>query len=358
MTSATKIGIGFFAIIVVVALWLSTLGSTPAPLRPAESVSTSTSADATTSSTLPVLSGAVSDFPGIVRWWNTPNNQPLTANGLTGKVVLVDFWTYSCINCLRTLPFVRSLQSQYADKGLVIIGVHTPEFAFEADPTNVDAAIKKLGLTYPIALDANYQTWNAYQNQYWPAEYLFDRQGRLRHTQFGEGDYDVTEQAIRSLLNEGTSTVALGATVPVPVMPNFSLIGTNETYFGLARGQAFENAGGPHAQATQYTAIQHPSADQWTAGGTWSFQNEYAESLAQNNVFRFNVQASQAHLVLSSSDGKDKRIEISIDGEPSQTLTINAPTLYTVARFTKPGRHEIEIKIDDAGVRFYSATFS
>jgi len=148
---------------------------------------------------LPVLAPAMPEFVGIEAWLNSP---PLTAAGLKGKVVLVDFWTYSCINCIRTLPYITSWDEKYRDKGLVIVGVHTPEFAFEKNRKNVEAALKRHAIRYPVAQDNSFATWNAYSNQYWPAKYLFDAEGRLRNYHFGEGEYVETERAIQSLLAE------------------------------------------------------------------------------------------------------------------------------------------------------------
>ncbi len=309
-----------------------------------------------TPSALPIYDSGMPAFQGITKWWNTPDGQPLTPESLKGKVVLVDFWTYSCINCIRTYPFLRLMQERYADQGLVIVGVHTPEFAFEADPANVGPEIAKNGLKYPIALDPKYATWNAYGNSYWPAEYLFDRQGRLRETHFGEGDYDASEAAIRSLLAE--ADVALAPAGEPVATPDFSLIGTRETYFGLGRGSAFMDRTGAEGEPHTYQAAAAVAADRWTAGGVWKFEREYAEADSKDAVFAFNVQAGALHIVLSSDDGQDKRIEVSVDGGAPQEMTVNAATLYTVARFPNGGRHTVRIRIVDPGVRFYAATFS
>ena len=355
MTRSTKIAIVAFVLLIAAALVLSSRGSMLNMPRGSTDTVFSPAHD---TSGLPVLSDHMPDFAGISQWWNTPNNQPLTPDGLKGKVVLVDFWTYSCINCLRTLPFLKGLQDQYASKGLVIVGVHTPEFAFEGDPANVGQAIKNLGITYPVALDADYGTWNAYQNQYWPAEYLFDQSGRLRHTQFGEGDYDQTEQAIRSLLAENTAAANLGPMTKPIQTPDFNMIGTNETYFGLARGDAFANTQQPSTTPASYVPVHSLPDNEWTAGGQWVFQDQYAEALAVGDTFAFSVQASQLHLVLASSDQKNKTIEVSVDGGAPTTFTINEPQLYTVAKFPNGGRHTVTVRLRDAAIRFYSATFS
>jgi thiol-disulfide isomerase/thioredoxin len=308
-------------------------------------------------SKLPVLAPAMPEFQGITKWYNTADGQALTPASLKGKVVLIDFWTYSCINCIRTMPFLRSLHEKYADKGLVIVGVHTPEFAFEGDPKNVGAAITKNGLKYPVALDADYGTWNAYHNQYWPAEYLFDAQGQLRHVHFGEGEYEASESAIRELLAEN-AVKDLGTMGVEMDVPQFANIETHETYFGLARGEAFMGTAGANGKTVTLKAASTVESNKWTAGGSWIFTDEYVEAAAAGDIFRFNVQANKAHIVMASNDGKDKQIEVYVDGVKVKSLTINASQLYTVAEFPQAGRHTIEIRIKNGGVRFYAATFS
>jgi thiol-disulfide isomerase/thioredoxin len=157
-------------------------------------------AQADTGRPLPVLAKQVPEFAGLGRWFNTPGDRPLTLAGLRGHVVLVDFWTYSCINCVHTLPYVKTWNQKYKDQGLVVIGVHTPEYPFERDTGNVKTAIKRFDITYPVAQDNRYATWTAYDNQYWPAFYLIDKQGQVVYTHFGEGQYEQTEAAIKQLL--------------------------------------------------------------------------------------------------------------------------------------------------------------
>lgn len=308
------------------------------------------------SSDLPVLAERMPEFQGISKWWQTPDGQPLTPESLKGKVVLVDFWTYSCINCIRTYPFLRTMWERYVDKGLVIVGVHTPEFAFEKDPANVERELKKNKLAWPIALDPDYGTWSAYNNRYWPAGYFFDRQGRLRHVHFGEGSYDESEMVIRELLEEdGAKLPSMGAAVQAP---DFSKIRTPETYFGLERGAEFMGVPGKDGVTMNFTAANDVAEDRWTAGGKWTFHPEYAQGDSNGALFRFNVQANQLHLVLSSSDGKDKNIEIFVDGKRLKGMKVNASQLYDIASFPDAGRHTVEVWVMDAGVRFYAATFS
>ena len=201
--------------------------------------------------------GAAPDFRGISHWLNTPGGRPLTLSNLHGHVVLVDFWTYSCINCLRTLPHLEAWDKRYRSQGLVIVGVHTPEFAFEHDYGNVRSAVSRLGVRYPVALDNDYATWNAYQNQYWPAEYLVDQHGDVRHLNFGEGDYGGTEKDIRLLLRAGGRT-SLPSTVKMPdSTPGTNL--TPETYLGYFRLDRYSGskiaADVPHAATTAVRAL-------------------------------------------------------------------------------------------------------
>jgi thiol-disulfide isomerase/thioredoxin len=352
MSRPTKIALICLGAIIILAVVFSLRG----PLKGLPNT-VSTIVNNATGNNLPVLAAKMPDFAGITQWWNTPGSAPLTAAGLKGKVVLVDFWTYSCINCLRTLPFLKSLNDKYSPYGLVIVGVHTPEFAFESDPGNVGRAIKENGIMYPVALDAGYGTWNAYNNEYWPADYLFDTSGQLRETNFGEGNYNETEQAVRLLLADASDKILPPAGV-VDTSPDFSLVKTPETYFGLDRGAAFMGQAGNANTDVALTVADAPSPDKWTAGGVWRWEPEYVLTRAANDVFRFSVSASKLHLVLSSSDGKDKVIDVFVDGNSAGTFTVNAPDLYTVAEFPGGGRHTVEIRVHDAGVQFFSATFS
>ena len=365
MTKPTIIALSIFGLLsLVTAIIISRstsselqgLEETPPAEDPILALHTSTTTEKLPS--LPILASAMPAFQGITKWWNTADGQPLTPDKLKGKVVLVDFWTYSCINCIRTYPFLKTMYERYADKGLVIIGVHTPEFAFEAEPENVGREIEKNGLKYAVALDPQYKTWNAYQNRYWPAEYLFDQQSRLRRTHFGEGEYEQNEMAIRSLLEEGS--MALQPMGQVVSAPDLSNIETEETYFGLRRGSAFMGNPGTEGQELVYHGAKTPEPDtnRWALDGTWKFEQEYVEADSTNGIFRINVQANALHIVMESADGKDKTIEISVDGVVTERMKINASTLYTIATFPHDGRHTVQVKVLDPGVRFYAATFS
>jgi thiol-disulfide isomerase/thioredoxin len=340
----------------------------PVPTSPAASSSAQS-----TPSSLPILSEPFTQLPafqGLTRWWNTPGEKPLTLEDLKGKVVLVDFWTYSCINCIRTQPVLRAWWDAYKGQDFVLIGIHTPEFAFEKVPKNVDAAIKKANLTFPIALDPEYATWNQFANHYWPAKYYFDRQGRLRFTHFGEGDYDTQEQVIRALLAEGKPVDA--APTHVTSQPTFTSGQTPETYFGYFRADAFTNQGEAVRENRHQYTLKAPGRDGWSVGGAWTWREEHMAAEEATDAFRMNVQANAFHLVLGSMDGP-KKIKVLIDGKnpsPNQltddtvassdgtvTLTVSDKTLYRIARFPDAGRHTVELELIDGGVEFYAATF-
>ena len=366
MQKPTIYALGALAILLAGAALISSTSKMPTSFSPNAPVNATTTSVTGIASSLPILfnfqngrSSQMPDFAGITKWWNTPNGVPLTPASLKGKVVLIDFWTYSCINCIRTFPFVQNMVKKYSDKGLVVVGVHTPEFAFEGEPDNVAAEIKKNGFTHPIALDANYGTWNAYNNQYWPAEYFFDRQGQLRHTHFGEGNYDENEQIIRELLEEqpGVQLDAMGAPV---TSTDLSKIETPETYFGLAREAGFIANLGTDGKDKFYNCAlgPPPGPDQWDLCGTWMFDQSYVEAKSTNAALTFSVQADKLHLVLDSADGSDKTVSVYVDGVKVQDLIVNRSTLYTAASFPDAKRHIVELRVLSPGVRFYSATFS
>ncbi|MBP9869722.1 redoxin domain-containing protein [Patescibacteria group bacterium] len=354
----TLLALGLFGAFIVVGMILvsSESGFEMPTNTPPKIVDMSDMGDVKGSSGLPILANQMPEFTGITKWWNTETGEALTPAMLKGKVVLIDFWTYSCINCIRTYPFLRTMHERYADKGLVIVGVHTPEFAFEKNPDNVGREIIKNDLKYPVALDPDFGTWNAYNNRYWPAHYFFDREGRLRHTHFGEGEHDRSEAVIRALLEEGG--MAVGSEMETVAETDFSKIQTHETYFGLERGNEFMSTPGRQGESVNLTLAETVRPNEWTAGGTWVFQPEYIEAQSKNATFRFNVQAAKLHLVLESADGTDKNIGVSVDDVMTKELIINASDLYDIAEFLDGGRHTVEIRLPDGGVRFYAATFS
>ncbi|MDB6100040.1 MAG: DipZ protein [Gammaproteobacteria bacterium] len=317
---------------------------------------------------LPALGGATS-------WLNTP---PLTREGLRGKVVLIDFWTYSCINCLRSLPYVSAWYQKYKEHGLVVIGVHAPEFAFEKDGNNVRQAVRELGVSYPVALDNNYAIWRAFDNQYWPAHYFIDAQGRIRAHHFGEGEYPQSEQTLRALLAEagfrdlppaGVSTDQLTG---VQAASDDSNMLSPETYVGYARAEHFSSpAGVVPDQANTYTAPGKLELNQWALTGTWTVGEDKAvlSGVPGSIVFRFH--ARDLHLVLGpAADGKPVRFRVRIDGaEPGSSHGVDTDAngngvvreqrLYQLIR-QPPGeihRHTFTIEFLDGGVQAHAFTF-
>ena len=275
-------------------------------------------------------------------WINSP---PLTLSKLRGKVVLIDFWTYSCINCLRTLPHLKAWYAAYHTKGLVIVGVHTPEFAFEHVTSNVRAAVERLGIRYPVMQDNDYKTWDNYANQYWPAEYLIDRTGHIRHTHFGEGEYSTTEELIRQLLD------AHGATArQLPDLTPTELA-TPETYLGSARIENYTGSAlRPGRMATYRPAVSLPQ-DELTYGGSWNIGSQ--QIVAGPGAFlRLHFHAQDVYVVL----GGHGTVQALVDGKPAKTIRVNAYRLYTVRSSRQVEDATLELRFSP-GVRGYSFTF-
>ncbi len=257
--------------------------------------------------------GPAPDFTGTQQWFNTPGGRPLTLASLRGKVVLVDFWTYTCINCIRTFPYLRGLYATYHRYGLEIVGVHTPEFTFEQEAGNVAQAIKSDGLRYPVVQDNNYATWNAYQNQYWPADYLIDAHGRVRYTHFGEGDYKPGEAAIRQLLHDA------GARQLPPPMTTHALVpsaglSTPETYLNTQRSQGFSPAlqNGVHT----YAGVAHAGLNVFALRGRWRVSSHAATPAGPGAAIELGFQAAHVYLVMTSTSNVAGRATILLDGQP------------------------------------------
>jgi thiol-disulfide isomerase/thioredoxin len=260
------------------------------------------------------------DLSGATLWLNSP---PLTPESLRGKVVVVDFWTYSCINCLRSLPYIQAWYTKYKDSGLVVIGVHTPEFPFEKDEANVRQAVRKLGIVYPVAMDNDYRIWRTFHNKFWPAHYFIDSTGRIRYHHFGEGGYDQSENWIRTLLeernhqpppNSATTVAASGAEVP----SNPDAVQSPETYVGYTRAQNFASPGSfdeddPHV----YRAPAHLDLNAWALTGKWKDESQIATLLSPTGAIVYRFHARDLHLVLGpGSDGKPIRFRVTLDGKP------------------------------------------
>ncbi|WP_213804687.1 cytochrome c biogenesis protein DipZ [Granulicella sp. dw_53] len=261
---------------------------------------------------LPSLSGATA-------WINSP---PLTSQSLRGKVVLVDFWTYSCINCIRTLPYIKAWNQKYKDSGLVIIGVHTPEFPFEKDESNVRKAVHDLGVTYPVAMDNDYNIWRSFNNEYWPAHYFIDATGKIRFHHFGEGSYDESEKWIRELLEEANhkplpNSAASVAASGAETAPDMDEIKSPETYVGYERAENFASPGGLNHDAPQlYRLPSSLTLNQWAFAGKWNDGSQIAESLTTGASISYRFHARDLHLVLGPAKaGTPIRFRVTIDGK-------------------------------------------
>src|SRR5580658_6873264 len=296
--------------------------------------------------------GQAPNFTGITAWLNTPGGKPLSMSSLRGKVVLVDFWTYSCINCQRTLPHVEAWYSRYAKDGFVVVGVHTPEFAFEHVVSNVRAEAAALGVRYPVAVDDNYATWDAYDNEYWPADYLIDASGHVRHVHFGEGDYATTEQLIRQLLVAAHPGRSLPPATDVPdKTPTTEL--SPETYVGYDRLQYLVPS---NTVVQNQPAAYHFPASLPLGGmglsGTWT---EHAQEATADSDARLELGflAQDVYLVLGGSG----TINVSIDGHHTQTIDVNGvPRLYTLYRAASANTATLQLQASP-GVQAYDFTF-
>lgn len=296
-------------------------------------------------------------------WFNT---KPLTIASLKGKVVLIDFWTYTCINCIRTLPFTKAWYDKYHDKGLVIIGVHTPEFQFEKESSNVQKAINDFGIKYPVVQDNNYATWNAYSNEYWPAEYLIDAQGRIRHTSFGEGEYDQTEKAIQDLLKEAGSSVDTSIVSVSDQTPKSQL--SPETYIGSARAQFYYPDGNTVDGARNFTLTDKIPQDSFSLGGTWTITKDDGVT-GDSATLNYNFNANKVFLVLRPGSNKVSQMKVYLDGNlvdssksgedvKNGIVTIDTDRLYKLIDLKdQPGSHLLKLEFQTPGTEVYAFTF-
>jgi thiol-disulfide isomerase/thioredoxin len=297
--------------------------------------------------------GAAPDFVGNQRWFNTANGKPLSIADLRGKVVLVDFWTYTCINCVRTLPHLKAWHRKYEDAGLVIVGVHTPEFTFERDAGNVRGAIRREGLRYPVAQDNEFATWEAYGNRYWPAKYLIDATGQVRYTHFGEGEYETTERNIRTLLSEAGANRLTGMSDAAAETP--SPDATPETYLGTERAERFV-PGPPSPGRRSYDAPATVPRDGFALDGEWTANRERATA-GRGARIHARVSAKRVFLVMASRGEKPRRVAVYVDGKRHRTITVRRQRLYQLVglpRFKIGTRIEVRF---DPGVSGYAFTF-
>ncbi len=317
--------------------------------------------------------GPMPDISGATEWINSP---PLTPDALRGKVVLVDFWTYSCINCLRSLPYIKAWDATYRGQGFVVIGVHAPEFAFERDPANVRKAVTDLGITYPVAIDNDSKLWKSFKNHYWPAHYLIDAKGRLRYVHFGEGEYGKTEEAIQRLLAEAHGQMFVPGKAQIDASGALAAadtadVASPETYIGYDRAKRFTSPGGAvRDKAHVYATGAALALNDWNLTGAWTVQNQQAVAGAAGGTISFRFHARDLHLVMGpGADGKPVRFRVTIDGhapggdhgadiDAGGNGTVRDNRLYQLIRRSGAvADHTCTVTFLDPGVKAYSFTF-
>ena len=319
------------------------------------------------------IEGELPSLGGATGWLNSP---PLTADGLRGKVVLIDVWTYTCINWLRTLPYVRAWAEKYKNQGLVVIGVHAPEFAFEKNLDNVRRAAKDMRVDYPIAIDSDHALWRALKNQYWPALYFVDAQGKIRHHHFGEGEYERSERVIQQLLSEagmrgiGQELVSVDAR-GAEVAADWGSLKSPENYVGYDRTENFASSGGAVLDKQRIYAVPaRLRLNQWALSGDWTVQKQATVLNQANGRIAYRFHARDLHLVMGpAARGTSVRFRVLIDGKPPGAAhgidvddkgngTVTEQRLYQLIRQPKPiAERQFEIEFLDSGVETFAFTF-
>jgi thiol-disulfide isomerase/thioredoxin len=319
---------------------------------------------------------SVREFPslgGATGWLNSP---PLTPGALRGKVVLVDFWTYTCINWRRQLPYVRAWAEKYKGQGLVVIGVHTPEFAFEKDVDNIRWAVKDMNVGYPVAIDSDYGIWRAFDNAYWPALYFIDAQGRIRHTQFGEGDYGRSESVLQKLLAEAGASGVDRALISLDprgseATADIANLRSPETYLGHARTENFASEGGiARGKSHVYAAPSRLRLNSWALSGDWTVAGGLAALNKSGGRIAYQFHARDVHLVMGpAARGASVRFRVLIDGRPPGAHhgvdvddqgngIATLPRMYQVVRQSGPiADKRLEVEFLDPGIEAFSFTF-
>jgi cytochrome c biogenesis protein CcdA/thiol-disulfide isomerase/thioredoxin len=315
--------------------------------------------------------GGMPSLSGAVQWLNSP---PLTPEALKGKVVVVDFWTYSCINCLRSIPYIRAWAEKYQNQGLVVIGVHTPEFAFEKNVDNVKKAVADLKISFPVAIDNDYAIWRAFKNRYWPADYFIDAQGRIRDHSFGEGDYAASEHVIQRLLTKAGDANVSGGLVAVNASGAEAAADTDdvrspETYIGYARAENFVSAGGAVKDGSHVYAVGKLQLNEWGLSGDWTIADERAVLNRNEGSIVYRFHARDLHLVLGGANGRHIRFRVTIDGKPPGDShgadvdadgrgVVNGQRLYQLIRQNGAiADRTFEIRFLDPGAEAYAFTF-
>ena len=314
-------------------------------------------------------------LPGFDRATGWLNSAPLDVADLRGKVVLVDFWTYTCINWLRTLGYLRAWAEKYREQGLIVVGVHTPEFPFERDVVNVRQAAKDMRVEYPIALDPEYAVWDAFSNRYWPAAYFADAEGRIRHHQFGEGEYEECERIIQQLLREAGRDDVPGELVSVPdggveAQADWATLGSGETYVGYQQGHNFESPGGVTIDEPRaYSLPETLKLNSWALSGQWTVESRASVLNEAGGSIAFRFHARDVNLVLRSRTGDAVPFRVLVDGDPPGAAhgldvddegygTLIQPRLYQLIRHPGPiSDRTFEITFDGVGVEAYVFTF-
>jgi len=312
-------------------------------------------------SSLPVLAKAP-EIIGITNWLNS---KPLKLSDLKGKVVLVDFWTYTCINCIRTLPHITSWYEKYKDKGFVVIGVHTPEFEFEKDTANVQNAVKQYKINYPVAQDNDFATWNNYSNQYWPAKYLIDKNGQIRYFHFGEGKYEETEKAIQELLKETGQTIDSQLSEMPDETPKIRF--SPETYLGSNRMQYYYPGGNTGNVSKNFTLSDNIIYNSFGLGGNWEIEEESATA-GKNAVLNYNFYANKVFLVMRPGTTKSRTVKVYLDGKPVNSsnagsdvqngiISIDSDRLYNLIDLKGNfGNHILKLEFG-SGIEIFAFTF-
>lgn len=310
--------------------------------------------------------GSAPEFVGIVNWLNT--DAPLTLESLRGKVVLIDFWTYSCINCIRTLPYVTSWYEKYKNDGFVVIGVHTPEFEFEKKTSNVVEAMKRYKINYPVAQDNDYGTWQAYSNRYWPAHYLVDKEGNVRQYHFGEGKYEETEKAIQALLSEAGQSVASDI-VDIEAEKSGGRQ-TPETYLGSARMERFVSPEKVTGKEQSFTVAEKIPKNSFAYGGTWTVEDERAMA-SEDATLKIRFEGKKVFLVMApAAVGQSSIVEVFLDGTAvgadmagkdvaNGVVTVDQDRLYELIDMRgMSGEHTLELRFEGSGTAVYAFTFA
>ena len=315
--------------------------------------------------------GQLPTLGGAVQWLNSP---PLTSAGLRGKVVLVDFWTYTCVNWRRTLPYIRAWAEKYKSQGLVVIGVHTPEFSFERDPNNVREFTQEFGIEYPVAVDTRYGVWNSFNNQYWPALYLADAQGHIRYHQFGEGAYRETELAIQQLLEAAGHTdfdrnlVAINPQ-GAETAADWRELKSPETYVGYDLARGFASPAGTAADEAQtYIAPARLGLNEWALSGNWTVGKEAAVSNSSHGRVVFHFHGRDVNLVMAPPKDRSLSFRVLIDGQPPGAWhgvdvdeqgngTLDKPRMYQLIRALPVSDRQVEIEFTDSGAAVFDFTF-